>query len=383
MKTSARERGLALVCALVLMLAAMLIGVAVPRVFAAIACWPARRARPRIGARPRPKRPCATPSATSPARPRRRPTAQRCFGPAGAGASSMAAGAAGRPRAVPGAVAAGMADARPGRRRQPGARALRSLTPARRWRSGAGMHPRGAGLPHRKIAPPGATAAQGSFYRDHGDRLRQPGLDAGRAAVVVRLPPAAGGAGRDHGQGDESDEGHDNGNDGAHGGDPSPAQPPRSEPPGRRLPAGRIGWREIATGRSCTPGPRPMTKRGFTLIEMLVVLVIVCRSWRGRISDLRRLLRAHAPHRGPDRPDRRDAAAGALPPAAQHLCRVLVRGAGTDGFALVVGRQRAVECYELDAHACPGADRPTASRCAPGRARPGSMRASTTRNAAR
>lgn len=94
-----------------------------------------------------------------------------------------------------------------------------------------------------RIAPSGATAQLGSFYRVTAIGF---GTRASTRVVLqslVRLPPPAGGAGQEHGHGNESDGGHDDGDEDARGGngDGSPARPQ-----GRRLPVGRIGWREIA-----------------------------------------------------------------------------------------------------------------------------------------
>jgi type IV pilus assembly protein PilX len=65
---------------------------------------------------------------------------------------------------------------------------------------------------------------------------------------LVRLPPPTGGAGGDHGHGNDGDEGRGDGNDDAHGGgsgNGSGDRPP-ARPQERPLPVGRIGWREIA-----------------------------------------------------------------------------------------------------------------------------------------
>jgi type IV pilus assembly protein PilX len=246
MKTSARERGLALVCALTLMLAAMVIGVAVAR-GAFILLASARNecdrdvAQAAAEAALRDAEHDIAGAAEAP------PDRAAHFGPAGGGAFADECGRGAddlglcRARSPPAWQTLDLADAD-----NP------ALVPYGRF-TGATLAVGGGHAPAQvpayvieRIAPAGATAAQGSFYRVTAIGF---GTRASTRVVLqslVRLPPAAGGAGRDHGQGDESDEGHDNGNDGAHGGDPSPAQPPRSEPPGRRLPAGRIGWREIA-----------------------------------------------------------------------------------------------------------------------------------------
>jgi type IV pilus assembly protein PilX len=241
MKTAAHERGLALVCALTLMLAAMVIGVAVARgAFVLLA-----------SARNECDRDVAQAAAEAALRDAEHdiagaadvpPDRAAHFGPAGGGAFAddcgRGAGDLGlcRARSPPAWQTLDLADAD-----NP------ALVPYGRF-TGATLAVGRGRLPARlpayvieRIAPPGATAAQGSFYRVTAIGF---GTRASTRVVLqslVRLPPPAGGAGQDRGQGDESDEGHDNGNDGAHGGDPAPARPP-----GRRLPAGRIGWREIS-----------------------------------------------------------------------------------------------------------------------------------------
>jgi type IV pilus assembly protein PilX len=90
-----------------------------------------------------------------------------------------------------------------------------------------------------RITPPGATARQGVFYR-----ITAIGFGARASTHVVlqslyRLPPpaAGGGQGDESGNGDGNDNGepHDNG----------------------QLPAGRIGWREIANWSELHARARP------------------------------------------------------------------------------------------------------------------------------
>jgi type IV pilus assembly protein PilX len=91
-----------------------------------------------------------------------------------------------------------------------------------------------------RIAPPGATARQGSFYR-----ITAIGFGSRTSTQVVlqslyRLPLPNGNA-----------NGHEGGNgDGnAHGDD--------HRPQGRQLPAGRIGWGEIANWAELHARARP------------------------------------------------------------------------------------------------------------------------------
>ena len=94
-----------------------------------------------------------------------------------------------------------------------------------------------------RITPPGATAQQGVFYR-----ITAIGFGARAATQVVlqslyRLPPPSGGGpGDGNGNGNDNDHGepHDNG----HGNGNGNGTPGR--PQAHQLPAGRIGWREIA-----------------------------------------------------------------------------------------------------------------------------------------
>jgi type IV pilus assembly protein PilX len=242
MRTTARERGLALVCALTLMLAALVIGVAVARgAFVLLAS--ARNERDRDVAQAAAEaalRDAEHDIAGAAGAP---PERAAHFGPAGGAAFAEDCGRGAddrglcRARSPPAWQTLDLADAD-----NP------ALVPYGHY-TGAGLAVGRGMLPARlpayvieKIAPPGATAQQGGFYR-----VTAIGFGTLASTRVVlqslyRLPPAPGGAGQDHGHGHESDEGHDDGNDGGQGsGDPSPAPPQ-----GRRLPAGRIGWREIA-----------------------------------------------------------------------------------------------------------------------------------------
>jgi type IV pilus assembly protein PilX len=259
------EYGLALVCALMLMLATMVIGVAVVRgAFVLLAA--ARNERDRDVARAaaeaalRDAEHDIAGTADAP------PARAAHFGPAGAGAFVDDCGR-------------GDDDLGLCRARSPPAWETLDLTdednpalvPYGRFTGatlavGRGMLP--ARLPAyviERVMPPGATARQGSFYRvtaiGFGTR------DSTQAVLqsLYRLPlPAAGGAagggngngggsgdgngganGGGNDDGDTSGDGHDSGHDGddngAGHGNASPPQPQE-----RALPAGRIGWGEIA-----------------------------------------------------------------------------------------------------------------------------------------
>jgi type IV pilus assembly protein PilX len=99
-----------------------------------------------------------------------------------------------------------------------------------------------------RITPPGATAQQGVFYR-----ITAIGFGARAATQVVlqslyRLPPPSGGGpGDGNGNGNDNGGSHDNGHDGG-----SPDQPQAHQ-----LPAGRIGWREIANWSELHARARP------------------------------------------------------------------------------------------------------------------------------
>jgi type IV pilus assembly protein PilX len=113
-----------------------------------------------------------------------------------------------------------------------------------------------------RIVPPDATAGQGMFYR-----ITAIGFGTRAATQVVlqslfRLPPphadgtGGGGTGGGQGGGNGSADGNDNDNGEPHdnGHDDGPGNGRgngrgsgnRGQPQGRQLPAGRIGWREIA-----------------------------------------------------------------------------------------------------------------------------------------
>jgi type IV pilus assembly protein PilX len=91
-----------------------------------------------------------------------------------------------------------------------------------------------------RIAPAGATVQMGSFYRVTAIGFGTRTSTRVVLQSVVRLPPPARGAGGDDGHGNDGDGGHDDGNDDTH--ERGNGDRPRE----RRLPAGRIGWREIA-----------------------------------------------------------------------------------------------------------------------------------------
>jgi type IV pilus assembly protein PilX len=274
------ERGLVLVCALLLMLAAMVIGVAVARgAFVLLAAASNERDRDIAEAAAEAalrdaEHDIAGRTATSAAP---APTGRAAhFGPAGGAAFIDGCGRGADDRGLCLArsppvwqlldLAAGDNPA---------------LVPYGHF-TGAVLAVGGGILPARlpaylieRVTPPGATAEQGVFYR-----ITAIGFGARAATQVVlqslyRLPPPpAGGAasgpgssgtgagdgrgdlhgdehGDEHGNGDDNDNGdtHDN----EHGnGDPSPARPQ-----GRPLPAGRIGWREIANWSELHARTRP------------------------------------------------------------------------------------------------------------------------------
>jgi type IV pilus assembly protein PilX len=254
------ERGLALVCALMLMLAAMVIGVAVAR-GAFILLAAARNERDRDVAQAAAEAAlrdaehdiAGGAGTAAPVPPGR--TAH--FAPAGAAAFVDGCGR--------GADDLGLCRARSPPAWQTldlAAAGNPALVPYGRFTgavlaAGSGMAP--ARLPAyviERIAPPGATAQQGSFYRITAIGF---GMRASTQVVLqslYRLPrsgPAAGdagGDGRGDGNGGNHDDGnddggaHDDGNHDTHGGGNGHLSPAR--PQGRQLPAGRIGWRDIA-----------------------------------------------------------------------------------------------------------------------------------------
>jgi type IV pilus assembly protein PilX len=255
-----RRRGAALVCALVLMLAAMLVGISVSRIgFASIAAARAERERGLAydaaeAALLDAERDIAGLAAgASPAR-----AAQ--FTPAGAGGFAEGCGRAGSARGLclassPEAwQAQDLAD--PGNP---------VMVPYGHY-TGANMATGKGLLPAQppaylieRIAPPGAGASLGSFYRitaiGFGSQAsvrvvlqsvyRKPKPAPPGGAPPGGAPgepdagePAPGGAGPPDGAGQPDDAGPPNG-----AGPPNPAAP---TPPAVQLPAGRIAWREIA-----------------------------------------------------------------------------------------------------------------------------------------
>jgi type IV pilus assembly protein PilX len=251
------ERGLALVCALLLMLAAMVIGVAVVRgAFALLAAAGNERDRD-IAQAAAEAALCdaehdiagrAVTSAT-PA-----PAGRAAyFGPDGAAAFVDGCGR--------GAADRGLCLAR-----SPPVWQLLDLAAGDNpalvpygQMTGAVLAVGRGGLPARlpaylieRITPTGATAGQGVFYR-----ITAIGFGARASTQVVlqslyRLPPSTGGAGAGGGHGDgngnddDNDHGgpHDNGHDNGHGDGHGNGNP--GQPQAHQLPAGRIGWREIA-----------------------------------------------------------------------------------------------------------------------------------------
>jgi type IV pilus assembly protein PilX len=240
MKPTLRERGLALVCALVLMVAAMVIGVAVARgAFVQLA-----------SARNEGDRDVARAAAEAALRDAEHDIAGAAgvpadraahFGPAGGHAFADDCGHGAddlglcRARAPPAWQALDLADPE-----NP------ALVPYGHFTGATLAVGRGAStarLPAyviERIAPAGATAQMGSFYRVTAIGFGTRTSTRVVLQSLVRLPPPAGGHGGDHGHGNDGDEGQDNGNDDAQGGGHG------ARPPERRLPAGRIGWREIA-----------------------------------------------------------------------------------------------------------------------------------------
>ena len=247
MKPAASERGLALVCALMLMVAAMVIGVAVTR-GAFILLASARNERDRDVAQAAAEaalRDAEHDIAGAAGVP---PGRAAHFGPEGGHAFVEDCGhgvndvGLCRARSPPAWQTLDLAD--------PGNPAL---VPYGRFTGATLAVGRGA-LPARlpayvieRIMPAGAAAQMGSFYRVTAIGFGTRTSTRVVLQSLVRLPPPAGGAGGDHGHGKGGDEGHDDGNDDAHGrnsGNGSGDRPP-ARPQERRLPAGRIGWREI------------------------------------------------------------------------------------------------------------------------------------------
>jgi len=273
MKPSHTQRGLVLVCALMLMLAAMVIGVAVARgAFILLAAAHNERdrdvAQAAAEAALRDAEHDIAGTADAP------PDRAAHFGPDGAGAFVDGCGR--------GADDLGLCEARA----PPAWQTLDlaagdnpALVPYGHF-TGAALAVGRSVLPARlpaylieRIAPPGATAQQGSFYRitaiGFGTRASTrvvlqslyrlptpaptaaPGAGHGNGAGNAGAGAGSHGDGNDSGDndGNESGEGHVNGNDGAPGGDPNGNGNGNHSPPqpqGRQLPAGRIGWRDIA-----------------------------------------------------------------------------------------------------------------------------------------
>ena len=249
-----RRRGAALVCALVLMLAAMLVGISVSRIaFASIAAARAERERglayeaAEAALLDAERDIAALAAGTGPAR-----AAQ--FTPAGAGGFVEGCGRAGSSRGLclasspPAWQAQDLAD--------PGNPAM---VPYGHY-TGANMATGKGLLPAQppaylieRIAPPGAGASLGSFYRITAIGF---GSQASLRVVLQSVyrkpkpaPPGGAPPGRDESEPDASepapggagppdDAGSPNGE-----GRPNPAPP---TPPAVQLPAGRIAWREIA-----------------------------------------------------------------------------------------------------------------------------------------
>jgi type IV pilus assembly protein PilX len=240
MKTRRSESGLALVCALMLMLAAMAIGLAVVRggfVLLAAArnerdrdvAWAVAEAALRDAEHDIAGTADAAPSRAA------------HFGPAGASAFVDGCGRGEddlglcRARSPPAWQSLDLA-----------AEDNPALVPYGRF-TGATVALGHGVLPVRppayvieRIAPSGATARQGSFYR-----ITAIGFGSRASTQVVlqslyRLPPPNGNAG-----------GHEGGNDDGNArGDGHPPQ-------GRQLPAGRIGWGEVANWAELHARTRP------------------------------------------------------------------------------------------------------------------------------
>jgi type IV pilus assembly protein PilX len=240
MKPRRCASGLALVCALMLMLAAMVIGLAVVRGgFVLLAAARNERDRDVAWAAAEAALRDAEHDIAGTADPP--PERAAHFGPAGASAFIDGCGRGEddlglcRARSPPAWQTLDLAD-----RDNP------VLVPYGRF-TGATLAIGHGVLPERlpayvieRIAPPGATARQGSFYR-----ITAIGFGSRASTQVVlqslyRLPLANG-----HGEGHEGDHGDGN----AHGDEP--------QPQGRQLPAGRIGWGDIANWAELHARTRP------------------------------------------------------------------------------------------------------------------------------
>lgn len=243
----AAQRGLALACVLLLLAAAMVIGVAVARgAFALLAS--ARNEGDRVTAR------LAAEAALL--------DAERDLAGAGVGAD---ADAAARAALLAQADGAGFAD---GCGRGPADLGLCRVAAPPAWqdidltdpeadvlvpygRYTGAVLPLGAGtLPARlpgylieKLAPPGADPMHGSFYRITAVGF---GMRASTQVVLQSLfrqaTPAAPGTFADEEGEDDGDPADEAGDDDDPGAGPDPSRPAAAPP----LPAGRIGWREIA-----------------------------------------------------------------------------------------------------------------------------------------
>lgn len=239
MKPTVHERGLALVCALTLMVAAMMIGVAVTRgAFVLLAS--ARNERDRDVAQAAAEaalRDAEHDIAGAPGVP---PERTAHFGPAGDQALVDGCGHGAndrglcRARAPPAWQTLDLADA-----------GNPALVPYGRF-TGAVLAV-GRGAPARlpayvieRIAPAGATTQMGRFYRVTAIGFGTRTSTRIVLQSLVRLPLPVHGAGEDHGHGNDGNEGHDDDNGDTHEGGNG------DRPQERRLPAGRIGWREIA-----------------------------------------------------------------------------------------------------------------------------------------
>jgi len=290
------ERGLALVCALILMAATMVIGVAIAR-GAAMARAAAHNERDRGVAQAAADAALRDAERDIAGGPDASPARRAHFGPDGAAAFVDGCGRGAddlglcRATSPPAWQVLDLADAD-----NP------AVVPYGRFTGavlavGRGMAP--ARLPAyviERLAPAGATAAQGGFYRVTAIGF---GMRASTRTVlqaIVRLPAAAsgsgggsgagagggggggggesGGHGNDGGHGSGNGHGNEGGKDddgnvgdgragaGGHGGDEGGDEggaeaPPPDKPAGRTLPAGRLGWREVANWPELHARARP------------------------------------------------------------------------------------------------------------------------------